>query len=155
MKESDQLATSFITPIGAYCYVTMPFGLKNAGATYQRCMKSYLHEQIGKKAKAYIDDIVMKSSKVGNLIEDLSETFDNLRKCKIKLNPTKCTFGVPSGKLLGYIISAHGIETNPMKVKAILDMGPPRALRDAQKLMGCLASLSQFISRLGEKGLPL
>ena len=87
--------------------------------------------------------------------QDLLETFNNLQKFKIKLNPEKCTFGVPSGKLLGYIVSARGIETNPMKVKAILDMGPPRALRDAQKLKGCLASLSWLISRLGEKGLPL
>ena len=111
--------------------------------------------KLAENAKAYIDDIIVKSSKVGNLIQDLSETFNNLRKFKIKLNPEKCTFGVPSGKLLGYIVSAHGIETNLIKVKAIHDMGPPRALRDAQKLMGCLASLSRFIPKLGEKGLPL
>jgi hypothetical protein len=155
MKESNQLATSFITPIEAYCYVTMPFGLKNAGATYQHYMKRCLHEQIGRNTEAYIDDIIVKSSKARNLIQDLLETFENLQKFKIKLNLEKCTFRVPSGKLLGYIVSAHGIETNPMKVKAILDMGPPRALRDAQKLMRSLASLSWFISRLGEKGLPL
>ena len=142
MKVSDQLATYFITPIGAYCYDTMPFGLKNAQATDQRCMKRYLHEQIGRNAEAYVDDIVVNSSKAGNLIQDLSETFNNLQKFKIKLNPEKCTFEVPFGKLLGYIISARGIKTNPMKVKAILDMGPPRELRDAQKLMGCLASSS-------------
>ena len=94
-------------------------------------MKRYLHEQIGRNVKAYIDDIIVKSSKARNLIQDLSKTFNNLRKFKIKLNLEKCTFGVPYGKLLGYIISARGIETNPMKVKAILDMGPPRALRDA------------------------
>jgi hypothetical protein len=155
MKESDQLATSFITLIGAYCYVTMPFGLKNAGATYQHCMKCCLHEQISRNAKAYVDDIVVKSSKARNLIQDLLKTFESLQKFKIKLNLEKCTFGVPSDKLLSYIVSAHKIETNPMKVKAILGMGPPRALRHAQKLMGCLASLSQLISRLGEKGLPL
>ena len=155
MKESDELATSFITLIGAYCYVTMPFGLKNMGATYQRYMKRCLYEQIDRNAEAYVDDIVVKSSKDGDLIQDLLETFNNLQKFKIKLNPEKCTFGVPSDKFLGYIVSARGIETNPMKVKAILDMGPPRALRDSQKLMGCQASLSRFISRLGEKGLPL
>ena len=118
-------------------------------------MKRCLHEQISRNTEAYIDDIIVKSSKVGNLIQDLSETFNNLQKFKIKLNPKKCTFEVPFGKLLGYIISARGIKTNPMKVKAILDMGPPRALRDAQKLTGCLASLSHFISRLGKRGLPL
>jgi hypothetical protein len=121
MKESDQLATLFITPIGAYYYVTMPFGLKNAGATYQRC----LHEQISRNTKAYVDDIIVKSSKAGDLIRDLLEIFNNLQKFKIKLNPKKCTFGVASDKLLGYIVSARRIETNPMKVKAILDMGPP------------------------------
>ena len=94
-------------------------------------MKRCLHEQISRNTEAYIDDIIVKSSKVGNLIQDLSETFNNLKKFKIKLNLEKCTFGVPSDKLLDYIISAHGIETNPMKVKAILDMGPPRVLRDA------------------------
>ena len=78
MKESDQLATSFITPIGAYCYVTMPFGLKNMGATYQRCMKHCLHEQIGRNIEAYVDAIVVKSSKDGNLIQDLLEAFNNL-----------------------------------------------------------------------------
>ena len=133
----------------------MPFGLKNARAAYQRCMKRYLHEQIGRNAEAYVDDIIVKSSKAGNLIQDLSKTFNNLRKFKINLNPEKCTLRVPSRKLLGYIILARGIETNSKKVKAILDMGPPRALRDAQKLMGCLASLSRFIPKLGEKGLPL
>ena len=78
MKESDQLATLFITPIRAHYYVTVPFRLMNAGATYQRCMKRCLHEQIGRNAKAYIDDIVVKSSKAGNLIQDLSETFNIL-----------------------------------------------------------------------------
>jgi hypothetical protein len=136
MKQSDQLATSFITLIGAYCYVTMPFGLKNAGATYQRCMERCLHGQIGRNAEAYVDDIIVKSSKARNLIQDLSEAFNNLQKFKIKLNPGKCTFGVPSSKLLGYIVLAHGIEINLIKVKAILDMGPPRALRDAHKLRG-------------------
>ena len=78
MKESDQLATSFITPIGAYCYVTMPFGLKNVRATYQHCMKRCLHKQIGRNIEAYFDYIVIKSSKVGDLIQDLSKTFNIL-----------------------------------------------------------------------------
>jgi hypothetical protein len=78
MKASNQLATLFITPIGAYCYITMPCRLKNMGATYQPYMKHYLHEQIDRNAKAYIDDIIVKSSKAGNLIQDFSETFNNL-----------------------------------------------------------------------------
>lgn len=146
MKGFDQLATSFITPIEAYCYVTMPFGLKNAGATYQRCMQRCLYNQISTNTEAYIDDIIINSAKAEDLIKDLSETFNSLWKFNIKPNVEKCTFGIPSDKLLGYIISARGIKTNPVKVKAILGMGPHRELRDAQKLIGCLASLSRFIS---------
>ena len=87
-------------------------------------------------------------------ITDLSETFENLRKFKWKLNPTKCVFGVPSGKLLGFIISSRGIEANPTKVNAIRFMKPPRCKKDLMKLTGCMAALSQFISRLGDRGLP-
>ena len=93
MKESDQLATSFITPIGAYYYVTMPFGLKKHGATYQGSMKHYLHEQIDKNVEAYFNDIIVSSSKARNLIQDLSKTFDNLQKFKIKLNQKSVPLG--------------------------------------------------------------
>ena len=75
MKESDQLATSFITPFGMYCYKTMPFGLRNAGATYQRCMTQVFGEHIGQTVEAYVDDIVVKSRKASNLIDDLEITF--------------------------------------------------------------------------------
>jgi len=85
---------------------------------------------------------------------DLSETFENLRKFKWKLNPTKCVFGVPSGKLLGFIVSSRGIEANPTKVNAIKYMKPPRSKKDLMKLTGCMAALSRFISRLGDRGLP-
>lgn len=102
MKESNQLATSFITSIGAYCYVTMSFKLKNMGATYQCCMKRCLHKQIRRNVEAYVNDIITKSSKARDLIKDLSKTFDNLQRFKIKINLEKCNFGVPSGKLLGW-----------------------------------------------------
>ena len=84
----------------------------------------------------------------------ISETFENLRKFKWKLNPTKCVFGVPSGKLLGFIVSSRGIEANPTKVNAIRFMKPPRSKKDLMKLTGCMAALSWFISRLGDRGLP-
>jgi hypothetical protein len=77
-----------------------------------------------------------------------------MRKFKMKLNPEKCTFGVPSGKLLGYMVSHHGIHTNPEKVSAITKIKPPESLHDVQKLMGCMATLSRFISRLSIRGLP-
>ena len=95
MKESDQLATSFITPFGMYCYVTMPFGLRNTGATYQRCMTQVFGEHIERTAKAYVNNIVVKSRKAGDLVKDLEIAFKCLRERGIKLNPDKCVFRVP------------------------------------------------------------
>jgi len=155
MKESDQLATSFITPFGMYCYVTMPFGLRNAGATDQRCMLHMFGKHIGSTVEAYVDDIVVKSKKRCDLIQDLEITFGCPRANKIKLNPEKCVFGVPRGMLLGYIVSQRGIEANPENVSAIARMGPIRDVKGVQKVTGCLAALSRFISRLGERALPL
>jgi hypothetical protein len=105
LKEEGQIKTSFITLFGAFCYTTMSFGLKSAGATYHRGIQKCLHTQLGCNAKAYIDDVLVKTSKDEELISDLAETFDILRKFKMKLNPEKCTFGVPSGKLLKYMLS--------------------------------------------------
>ena len=133
MKESDQLATSFITPFGMYCYRTMPFGLRNAGATYQRCMTQVFGKHIGQTVEAYVDDIVVKSRKASNLIDDLEIAFKCLREKGIKLNPEKCVFGVPRGMLLGFIVSKCGIEANPEKVSAVTNMGPIRDLKGVQK----------------------
>jgi hypothetical protein len=105
MKESDQLATSFITPFRMFCYVTMPFGLRNAGATYQHCMQHVFGDHIGRTVKAYVDDIVVKTRKADDLGGDLNITFGCLRANGVKLNPEKCVFGVPRGMLLGYIVS--------------------------------------------------
>jgi hypothetical protein len=132
----------------------MPFGLKNAGATYQRCMQACLKEQIGHNIKVYIDDIVIKSTKADSLLDDLRETFAKLDWYNIKLNPKKCSFGVPTGQLLGYLISERGIEGNLEKIQAIINMQPPKTLRHVQQLTRRLASLSLFISKLGEKALP-
>jgi hypothetical protein len=105
MKESDQLATSFITSSGMFCYVTMPFGLRNAGATYQRCMQHVFGDHIGRTVEAFVDDTVVKTRKVDDLVGDLSIAFFCLRANGVKLNPEKCVFGVPRGMLLGYIVS--------------------------------------------------
>src|SRR6266498_1875361 len=147
LAESDCIKTLFITPFGAYCYITMPFGLKNAGATYQRAKQRCLHDQLGRNVEAYIDDVVIKSRVKEDLISNLSETFTNLRRFRWKLNHEKCLFGVPSGKLLGFIVSYHGIEANPEKLKDIFKMNSLTALKDVQKLMDCMAKLSRFISR--------
>jgi hypothetical protein len=155
MKESYQLATSFIMSFGMFCYVTMPFGLRNAGATYQRCMQHVFGDHIERTVEAYVDDIVVKTRKVDDLVNDLRIAFNCLRANGVKLNPEKCVFGVPHGMLLGYIVSQRGIEPNPEKVTTLERMGPIRDLKGVQKVLGCLAALSRFISRLGEKGFPL
>jgi hypothetical protein len=108
MAREDKEKTAFITHCGVYCYVYMPFGLKNAGATFQRLMRKALGAQMGRNVEAYIDDIIVKTRESHTFIEDLEETFANLRKVNIKLNPAKCAFSVPSGKLLGFLISHRG-----------------------------------------------
>jgi hypothetical protein len=155
MKEFDQLMTSFITPFGMYCYVTMPFGLRNAGATYQRCMQHVFGKHIGPTVEAYVDDIVVKTKRVSNLVNDLDVAFKCLRAKNSKLNPEKCVFGIPRGMLLGFIIFERGIEANLEKMAAITKMDPIHDLKGVQRVTGCLAALSRFISRLGEKALPL
>jgi hypothetical protein len=132
----------------------MPSGLKNAGATYQRMMQNYLGSQIGRNIQVYIDNVVITTRKEESLIDDLKETFDNLDRYKLKLNPTKYSFGVPAGQLLGFLVSARGIEENPEKIQAILTMGKPAKLHEVQELVGRVATLSQFIAQLGEKALP-
>src|SRR3990170_8582169 len=148
MAVKDQDKTSFITPFGAFCYVSMPFGLKCAQATYQRCVQNCFHSQIGRNVHAYVDDIVVKSLKKETLLDDLKETFANLQTYQMKLNPDKCVFGVPAGKLLDFLVSERGIEANPEKIKAITTLAKPANINGVQKLTGRVAALSRFISRL-------
>ncbi|KAK1661145.1 hypothetical protein QYE76_049304 [Lolium multiflorum] len=117
-------------------------------------MQKCLAEQIGKNVQVYIDDVVITSKKGDTLIEDLKETFDNLDKFCLKLNPTKCSFGVPAGELLGFLVSARGIEANPEKIQAIVTMRKPTKLKEIHQLTGRVAALSRFVARLGEKALP-
>ena len=112
-----------------------------------------LDQKIGCNVKAYIDNVVVKSKIANNLIIDLNETFANLKRYRWKLNPSKCIFGVPSSILLGYIVSTHSIKPNRNKVSVITNMKCPTCVKDIQKLTGCMAPLSHFISRLGKKGL--
>jgi hypothetical protein len=150
----DEEKIAFITPFEIFCYTKMAFGLKNGGATYQRSVHTVLESQIGRNVEAYIDDIVVKSEKHGDMLDGLKETFNNLRKSKMMLNPKKCVFVVSSGKLLGYMVSSWGIDVNPKKVEAIENLQPPRTRKEIQKLAGMIAALSQFISKLGEHGMP-
>jgi hypothetical protein len=118
-------------------------------------MQHVFGDHIRRTVEAYVDDIVVKTRKADDLVNDLRTTFGCLRANEVKLNPEKCVFGVPRGMLLRYIVSQRGIEANPEKVAALERMGPIRDLKGVQKVLGCLAALSHFISRLGEKGLPL
>jgi hypothetical protein len=154
MATEDFKKTTFISPCGMYCYTCMPFGLRNAGATFQRLMCITLGPQLGRNAEAYVDDIVDKSREARTLIEDLEETFANLRQVNLRLNPEKCVFGVSFSKLLGFLVSHRGIEANPEKIKAIEKMRPPQTLKEMQKLAGCVTSLGRFISKLGERAIP-
>ena len=135
-------------------YIMMPFGLKNTSTIYQRAMQRCMHDQLGGNVEAYVDDVVIKSRVKENLISNLSETFVNLRHFRWKLNPDKCVFGVPSGKLLSFIVSYLGIKANPEKLKHIFKMNSLTALKDVQKLTGCMAALSRFVSWLGERVIP-
>jgi hypothetical protein len=118
-------------------------------------MNHVFGEHIGRTVEAYVDDIIVKMRKASDLLSDLETTFKCLRAKGVKLNPEKCVFGVPRGMLLGFIVSEQGIEANPEKIVAITNMGPIKDLKGVQRVMGCLAALSRFISCLGERGLPL
>ena len=125
MDETDQEKTSFVISQGLFCYKVMPFGLKNAGATYQRLVNHMFRPQIGRNVEVYVDDMLVKSQDEERHLDDLHETFDTLRQYHMKLNPSKCAFGVSSGKFLGFMVSHRGIEANPNKIQAILGMKPP------------------------------
>jgi hypothetical protein len=130
IKEEDQEKTAFITLFGAYCYTTMSFGLKNADATYQRAIQACFKKQLNKNVEAYVDDVVVNTRNSNMLIADLEETFASLWEYQWKLNSNKCVFGVPLGKLLGFIISHRGIEANPEKISAITKMKAPTCIKD-------------------------
>jgi hypothetical protein len=154
MDETDQEKTSFITNRGLYCYKMMPFGLKNAGATYQRLVNKMFRDQIGRNIEVYVDDMLVKSIRTASHIADLRETFGTLRSHKMKLNPAKSAFGVSSGKFLGFMVSQRGIEANPDKVNAVLGMQPPQTTKHLQQLTGRITALNWFISRSTDKCLP-
>ncbi|GJZ72542.1 reverse transcriptase domain-containing protein [Tanacetum coccineum] len=150
----DEEKTTFYTDHGTYCYTKMPFGLKNTGATYQRLVDTTFQSQIGRNLEAYVDDMVIKSNDEKVLIADIAETFDNLRRINMKLNPKKCSFGAEEGKFLGYMVTSEGIRANPKKTKAITDMQSPRTLKEMHSLSGKLAALKRFLSRSAKKSLP-
>jgi hypothetical protein len=138
MNESDAMDTAFRTPKGNFYYVVMPFGLKNASATYQRAMIVVLGDLIHQSVECYIDDIVVKTRERQNHQDDLRVVFNRLHKHQLKMNPLKCAFAIKLGVFLGFIVHHQGIEIEPKKIKAILKMPPPRNLSELKSLQGHL-----------------
>ena len=130
MAEEDQEKTTFITSQGLYCYKVMPFGLKNAGATYQRLVNKMFNKQISRNMEVYVDDMLVKSKEELAHLDDLKEMFATLKQYQMKLNPSKCVFSVVSGKFLGFMVSQRGIEANLEKVKVILNMTSPKTVKE-------------------------
>ena len=143
MHPRDKEKTTFMTVDANYYYEVMSIGLKNAGATYQRL--------IGRAVEVYVDDIVVKSDSFDQHLKDLDEVFRTLRGVNMKLNPEKCTFGVEGGKFLGFMLTHWGIEANPNKFQAILNMRSPNSMKEVQQLLGRLTALSRFVPRLAER----
>jgi hypothetical protein len=154
MNAADQDKTAFITPRGTYCYKMMPFGLKNAGATYQRMVTKMFGHMIGKTVEVYIDDMLVKSLREENHVADLLKVFNILRESRLRLNASKCTFGVSSDKFLGHIVSRRGIKPNLDQIAALVDSVEPRNIKQVQRLTGMVAALGRFISRSADKCKP-
>ena len=128
--------------------------MKNAGATYQRLVNHMFRPHIGRNVEVYVDDMLVKSQVEEIHLDDLQETFDTLKQNNMKLNPSKCAFGVSSGKFLNFMVSHRGIEANPDKIQAILDMKPPKNVKEVQSLIERVTAFSRFVSKAIDKCLP-
>ncbi|KAI5342330.1 hypothetical protein L3X38_010205 [Prunus dulcis] len=127
VAEENIHKTAFMCPghIGAFEYTVMPFGLRNAGDTYQRAMNSVFHDMIGHSLEVYIDDMVIKSPEKGDHVSNLKKAFLRMRQYKLKMNPKKCVFGVQAGNFLGFLVHQRGIEIDKNKAKSIMEAFPP------------------------------
>ena len=153
IAEEDVPKTAFRCPgaLGTYEWVVMPFGLKNAGATYQRVMNSMFHDFIEDFMQVYIDDIVVKSNSESTHLYHLRRSFERMRQYGLKMNPLKCAFCVQAGDFLGFVVHKKGIEVNHTKTKAIMDVAPPSNKKELQSLLGKINFLRRFISNLSGK----
>ena len=143
----NQEKTAFLTLTRNYHYRVMPFGLKNAGSTYQKMVTRMFRSQLGKNVEAYINDMAVKSKEESKHLTDLGEIFAILRKHKLRLNAFKCSFGVGSRKFLGYMITHKGTEVNPDQIKVIHNLHPTRNPKEVQRLTRMTVVLNRFISR--------
>ena len=153
LDKADQEKTSFITRQGLFCYKVMPFELKNASATYQRLMNKMFAHQIRRNVQVYMDEMLVKSIREDHL-NDLQETSDTLRFYNMKLNPSKCAFGLTVGKFFRFMVSQRGIEVNPDKIQAIMELAQPKTVKEVQSLNGKVATLNRFVSRATDKCQP-
>ena len=151
LAAEDQEKTTFISPDANFHYTVMPFGLKNAGTTYQRMMTRMFRDKIGRTMEVYIDDMVAKSKREVQHIDDLKEVFEMLRQQKLRLNADKCAFEVGAGKFLGYMITNRGIKVNPDQIEAVKRLKPPSNRKEVQVLTGMLGALYHFISKFAEQ----
>jgi dsDNA-binding SOS-regulon protein len=154
MSRENEEHTAFIRVDGLFCYVSMAYALKNALPTFVRAMHKAFGDLIRDLIEVYVDDIIVKIKSRASLLDNLAQVFHMLRSTRTKLNPEKCVFEVTTGKLLSFLVSYRGIETNLEKIRTIEAMRPPACIKDVQKLTGCLAVLSWSISRLAERALP-
>ena len=153
MAEEDIPKTAFRCPgaLGLYEWVVMTFGLKNAGATYQRAMNFMFHDLIGRLVEIYIDDVMVKSKAIHDHVKDLREVLERARRYGLKMNPHKCAFGVSAGQFLGFIVHERGIEIGPRSIESIKKIQPPTSKKELQSLVGKINFIRRFISNLSGK----
>ena len=154
LAAKDQEKTTFISPDANYHYTVMPFGLKNAGATYQWMMTRMFRDKIGCTVEVYIDDMVVKSKREMQYIDDLKGVFEVLRRHKLRLNADKCAFGMGVSKFLGYLITKRGIEVNPDQIEVVKSLKSLSNPKEVQVLTGMLAALNRFISKFSDRCCP-
>ena len=148
MAPKDMIKTTFTTKWGIYCYAVMSFGLNNAGATYQRMATAFLQGMMHNEVEVYVNDMIVKSKDRGSHIINLRKVFKRIKEYRWSLNPRKCTFGLTVGKLLGFLVSDKGIEVDPSKIKAILEMPPPKCEKEIKGFLGRLQYISRFTAKL-------
>ncbi|GKD91339.1 reverse transcriptase domain-containing protein, partial [Tanacetum coccineum] len=146
--EEDEEKTAFHTSQGVYCYTKMSFGLKNVGATYQRLVDKAFKKQIRRNLEVYVDDLVIKSHTEQEILRDIEETFQTLRRINMKLNPKKCTFGAKEGMFLGHVVNMKGIKACPEKAKAVIKLKSLRTLKEVQKVEKAFQDMKQCIAEL-------